>query len=140
MAPNLSLVLICSISFLFGSYTGAIIGFFSGLLLDFNQGHTIGLYAFLFMYIGLILGQFNKRFFKDNYFIAIAITGVVTFIFESIVYFFGAFAYSQAFNFGNFMTNILLSMLVNVIASVLVYPIMLKINIGVELDRNIFGR
>lgn len=140
VAPNLSLVLVCSISFLFGSEIGAIVGFFSGLLLDFNQGHTIGLYAFLFMYIGLILGQFNKRFFKDNYFIAIAITGIVTLIFESIVYFFGAFAYSQAFNFGNFITNIGLSMLVNIIASVLVYPIMLKINIGVELDRKIFGR
>ena len=138
--PNLMLVVVCGISLLFGSTIGGVVGFSTGLLLDFNQGRAIGLYAFLCMYIGIILGQFNKRFFKDNYFIAIAITGVVTFIFESIVYFFGAFAYSQAFNFGNFMTNILLSMLVNVIASVLVYPIMLKINIGVELDRNIFGR
>ena len=140
VAPNLPLVIVSSISFLFGSQTGAVVGFFSGLLLDFNQGHSIGLYAFLFMYIGLILGQFNKRFFKDNYFIAITFTGIVTGVYEIIVYIFGAFAYSQVFNFGNFITNVLLSMLVNVIAAVIVYPIMLKVNIGVELDRNIFGR
>ena len=30
VSPNLSLVLVCSISFLFGSQTGAIVGIFSG--------------------------------------------------------------------------------------------------------------
>jgi len=140
VAPNLSLVLVCSIAFLFGSQTGAIVGFFSGLLMDFNQGHTIGLYAFLFMYIGLILGQSNKRFFKDNYIVAIAFTGIATFICETLIYIFGAFAYSQEFNFGDFITNVLLSVLVNIITSIIVYPLMLKVNIGVELDRNIFGR
>lgn len=140
VAPNLSLVLVCSVAFLFGSQTGAIVGFFSGILLDFTQGHTLGLYAFLCMYIGLILGQFNKRFFKDNYLVAITFTGIATAVYETIVYIFGAFAYSQSFYFGNFIGNVLLSILVNVITSVIVYPIMLNINIGVELDRNIFGR
>lgn len=140
IAPNLLLVITCSLAFLFGGQTGFILGACSGLLLDFNQGHTIGLNAFLFMYIGLILGQFNKRFFKDNYIVAISFTGFITAIYETIIFIFGVFAYSQTFNFGNFITNVLLSMLVNVIASVIVYPIMLKINIGVELDRNIFGR
>ena len=140
VAPNLSLVLICSISFLFGSYTGAIIGFFSGLLLDFNQGHTIGLYAFLFMYIGLILGQFNKRFFKDNYIVAVVFVGVATLFFELIIYIFRILVYEQTFDFGILLLNIMLMILVNVIASIIIYPILLKVNIGVELDRNIFGR
>ena len=69
---------------------GAVIGFFSGILLDFNQGHTIGLYAFLLMYIGLILGQFNKRFFKDNYLILLIIIVIciagINIIANTIVY------------------------------------------------------
>ena len=138
--PNLMLVVVCGISFLFGSTIGGAVGFSAGLLLDFNQGRAIGLYAFLCMYIGIILGQFNKRFFKDNYFVAIGFTGITTIVYEILVYIFGAFVYSQTFAFGSFITNILLSALVNIITSVVVYPILLKINIGVELDRNIFGK
>ena len=92
------------------------------------------------MYIGMILGQSNKRFFKDNYFVAIIFTGITSAVYEVIVYIFGAFVYSQAFSFGNFITNILLSMLVNTIAAVLVYPFMLRVNIGVEVHRRIFGK
>ncbi len=140
VAPNLLLVIVCSVAFLFGSTVGGTVGFFSGLLLDLNQGRAIGLYAFLCMYIGMILGQSNKRFFKDNYFVAIIFTGITSAVYEVIVYIFGAFVYSQAFSFGNFITNILLSMLVNTIAAVLVYPFMLRVNIGVEVHRRIFGK
>ena len=140
VAPNLLLVVVCGLAFLFGSSTGGSVGFAAGLLFDLNQGRAIGLYAFLCMYIGMILGQFNKRFFKDNYIVAITFTGVATLVYELIIYIFGAFVYSQSFGFANFITNILLSVLVNVVASVMVYPILLKINIGVEIDRNIFER
>jgi len=30
--------------------------------------------------------------------------------------------------------------LVNMMASVIIYPILLKVHIGIEVDRNIFGR
>ena len=140
VAPNLMLVIVCSVSFLFGSEVGGVVGFFAGLLLDFNQGRAIGLYAFLCMYIGMALGQFNKRFFKDNYIVAVAITGLVTVVYETLVYFFGALAYFQEFNFFNFFTTIMLAALVNVIATIIVYPFILKINIGIELNKNIFGK
>jgi len=140
VAPNLLLVVVCSISFLFGSTVGGTVGFFSGLLLDFNQGRAIGLYAFLCMYIGMALGQFNKRFFKDNYVVAVAITVLVTVFYETLVYIFGAFAYFQEFNFLNFFTTIMFAALVNVITAIIVYPFILKINIGIELNKNIFGK
>ncbi len=140
VAPNLLLVVVCSVSFLFGSTIGGTVGFFSGLLLDFNQGRAIGLYAFLCMYIGMALGQFNKRFFKDNYIVAIAITGVVTVFYEILVYIFGALVYFQEFDFFNFFTTVMLAALVNVIATIIVYPFILKINIGIELNKNIFGK
>ena len=140
VAPNLLLVVVCSVSFLFGSTIGGIVGFFAGLLLDFNQGRAIGLHAFFCMYVGMLLGQFNKRFFKDNYIVAVAITGLVTIVYETLVYIFGAFAYFQEFDFLSFFTTVMLAALVNVIASIIVYPFILKINIGIELNKNIFGR
>ena len=140
IAPNLVLVVVAGLSFLFGSTVGGVVGAVLGLLLDSNQGRAIGLNAFFCMYIGVILGQFNKRFFKDNYFVAVGLTGIATAIFETLIYIFGTFAYDQVFNFGGFIINVLLSVLVNIITSIIVYPILLKINIDVELDRNIFGR
>lgn len=140
VAPNLLLVVVCSVSFLFGSTVGGTVGFFAGLLLDFNQGRAIGLYAFFCMYIGMALGQFNKRFFKDNYIVAVAITGLVTVFFETLVYIFGALAYFQKFDFLSFFTTLMLAALVNVITAVIVYPFILKINIGIELNKNIFGK
>ena len=138
--PNLFLVVTCGISFLFGSTVGAVNGFCLGLLSDFNQGRCIGLYAFLSMYIGMVLGQFNKRFFKDNYLVAIFFIGLATVFYEVVVYLFAMFAYGQDFSLMALLGKTLLIALVNMMASVIVYPILLKVHIGIEVDRNIFGR
>lgn len=140
VAPNLILVIVCGISLLFGSTVGGIVGFIAGILLDFNQGRAIGLYAFLCMYMGIVLGQFNKRFFKDNYLVAVIFIGISTFVYETVVYLFGVVVYSQTFSLAGFISNVMLSVLCNLIMAVIVYPILLKINIGVELDKNIFGK
>lgn len=140
MTPDLFLVCTCGIAFLFGSTIGGVFGFTFGVLLDIAFGRAIGLNAFLGMHIGIILGQFNKRFFKDNYIVAIAFTGITTIVFDTFIYFFRVLIYNQSFQFGAFFVNIMLAVLLNIIAAIVIYPILLKINIGVELDRNIFGR
>lgn len=140
VAPNLFLVTTCGIAFLFGSTIGGVVGFIFGLLFDLTYGRAFGLYAFLGMHIGIILGQSNKRFFKDNYIVAVTFTGFATIVFETFIYIFAIFAYNQNFDFGAYFINIMLITLANVILSIIIYPILLKINIGVELDRNIFGR
>lgn len=138
--PNLFLVVTCGISFLFGSTVGAVNGFCLGLLSDFNQGRCVGLYAFLSMYIGMVLGQFNKRFFKDNYIVAIVFIGLATIFYEFAVYIFAMFAYGQEFQLFPLLGKTLMTALLNMIASVIIYPILLKFHIGIEVDRNIFGR
>lgn len=138
--PNLFLIVTCSISFLFGSTVGGTVGFSLGILQDFYQGRAIGIYAFLCMYIGILLGSFNKRFFKDNYIVAISFIAISTIFYESVVFVFSAIAYNQSFVFSMFIWKILLITFINVIASIVIYPILLKMNIGIEIDRNIFGR
>lgn len=139
ISPNLFLVVTCGISFLFGSTTGGLCGLIFGLLQDMNMGRAIGLNGFLFMHIGIIMGQFNKRFFKDNYIVAVIFIIIATMLYELAVYIFGAFAYTQNVVIGRLVMKLLIAAFANAITSVIVYPVLLKINIGVELQRRIFG-
>lgn len=140
ITPNLFLITTCSLSFLFGSKTGGICGLIFGLFQDMNVGRAIGLNGFLYMYIGIIMGQFNKRFFKDNYIVSVIFIILASVVYETIVYTFGALAYSQGFEFSTFLIKILVICFANALTSIIVYPVLLRINIGVELHRRIFGR
>ena len=140
ISPNLFLITTCGISFLFGSKTGGTCGLILGLFQDMNIGRTIGLNGFIYMYMGIIFGQFNKRFFKDNYVVSVIFIVLATIAYEVIIYFFGALAYNQNFVFSMFLIKILIISFTNAVTSIIVYPVLLRINIGVELDRRIFGR
>ena len=131
-------LLVCSIAFLFGGTSGGAVGFFFGILLDFYYGRSIGLNALLFLYIGIILGSFNKRIFKDNYLVILIFMVFATYIYEFIVYLYGVFVYSQSVDILRFLINSSILVLINSILSFFIYPILLKINLNLELDRNIF--
>lgn len=64
--PNLLLVLTITYGYLRGRTSGLVIGFFSGLLLDCLYGSVIGLYAFIFMTIGFVVGFCKKIYFTDS--------------------------------------------------------------------------
>lgn len=136
--PNLALVVTCCIAFLFGSTSGSVVGFSLGILCDFYWGRTIGLYAMLGMYLGLVIGQFNKKFFKDNYLIVCMIMVISTVFFETIVYIFSALIYSQNIDLLRLLFKLFVAIVVNGIASIIIYPILMKINLTLEIDRSIF--
>lgn len=136
--PNLFLIVTCGVAFLFGSFSGGITGLSLGLLNDFYQGRNIGLYAILGLYFGIVLGQFNKRFFKDNYLVVLILIILSTLFYELFIYLFGVIIYSQNFDFMRLIVKLLLIMVTNIIAGIMVYPILLKVNLSFEIDRNIF--
>ena len=136
---NLLLVTTCAIAFLFGSVDGSIVGIVLGLLLDLYQGRNIGLSALVFFYLAIFIGSFNKKFFKDNYLILLILTIVATIIYETIIYLFAIFAYSQSFMILSLLRNLIISVVINIIMGAIIYPFLLKINIGFEAHRNIFN-
>lgn len=140
ISPNLFLISVCGLSFLFGSNVGGTCGLILGLLQDMNMGRAIGLNGFLYMHIGILMGQFNKRFFKDNYVVSVVFIILATLSYELIIYIFGSLAYGQNFEIGMFLVKILSISFINAVTGIIIYPILLKINIGIELDRSIFGR
>ena len=135
---NLLLVVTCAIAFLFGSVEGSIVGLILGLLLDLYQGRNIGLSSLIFFYLAIFIGGFNKKFFKDNYLILLILTVLSTIIYETVIYVFSLFAYSQSFMILYLLKNLLLVVGMNILVGALIYPFLLKINIGFEAHRNIF--
>jgi rod shape-determining protein MreD len=83
--PNLVIILIVSISLLEGRNQGAVVGFFAGLCLDAVIGVALGYHALIGMLLGILLGNINKRFFKENLFVMLICTFISTVLFESTV-------------------------------------------------------
>lgn len=135
---NLILVVTCAMAFLFGAVEGSIIGIILGLLLDLYQGRNIGLSAFILFYIAIFIGGFNKKFFKDNYLVLLILTVFSTIIYEGIIYIFSIIAYSQNFMILVLLKNLIIGIVMNIVIGAIIYPILLKLNIGFEAHRNIF--
>ena len=67
IVPNLILILTASIGFRVGRKNGLIVGFVAGLLSDIFFGNVLGLYAFIYMYLGFINGSFKKVLLQGDY-------------------------------------------------------------------------
>ncbi|MDF2987917.1 MAG: rod shape-determining protein MreD [Eubacterium sp.] len=83
--PNLIIILIVSIALLEGRSHGAAVGFFAGLCLDAVVGVALGYHALIGMLLGVLLGNINRRFFKENMIVMIICTFISTFFYESAV-------------------------------------------------------
>lgn len=66
VVPNIMLVVTISYAYLRGRTSGLMIGFTCGLMLDMMYGSVIGLYAFIFMTIGFLVGFCRKLYFTDS--------------------------------------------------------------------------
>lgn len=61
--PDTLIILVVSFALLAGSVTGALVGFFGGLIQDVLYGGSLGTNAFQYMIIGFVIGLvFNKVF------------------------------------------------------------------------------
>ena len=60
--PNTALIIVTSYALLRGSKEGAIVGGFTGLLMDIFFSKMIGLYTLLYLVIGLFFGRSQKNF------------------------------------------------------------------------------
>lgn len=66
VVPNLVLVVTISYAYLRGRTSGILIGLLCGFMLDMMYGSLIGLYGFIFMTIGFVVGFCQKLYFTDS--------------------------------------------------------------------------
>ncbi|NLI60564.1 MAG: rod shape-determining protein MreD [Clostridiales bacterium] len=69
--PDSLLSLVVSFSLVAGNPTGALVGFFGGLLQDILFGNNIGLYALQYMLVGYLIGMIYGKMYVDKFFIPI---------------------------------------------------------------------
>ena len=128
--PNLLLILVVSFALIGGSIRGAVVGLAAGLLLDISSGRAVGFYALVGMYLGLVVGIYSIRFFKENYRAAVLCVFLSTILYETFVFLWGLAIYHEPFwNHIFFMLRtIVIEGMYNGVVALLAYPFILGID------------
>lgn len=135
--PNTAIIIIVSFAIMRGSFEGALVGFFSGLIQDILFGPNIGTHALLGMYVGYFCGKVNKDFFSENYFLELALCAASVLGYECIIYVF-FFLLRGKTDFLYFFNRIILPEVVYTsFISLFIYKIMYWINNKVEAHENL---
>ena len=131
--PNTALILVTSYALLRGSKEGAVVGGFTGLLMDIFFSKMIGFYTLLYLAIGLLFGRSQKNFYRENYLLPVIFCAVSTVLFQAVLYITG-FMFRGEGNIIHFLFSILVPELVyTAIVTILVYRILFVINEWLEL-------
>ena len=131
--PNTALIIVTSYALLRGSKEGAIVGGFTGLLMDIFFSKMIGFYTLLYLAVGLLFGRSQKNFYRENYLLPIIFCAISTVLFQAVLYITG-FLFRGEGNLLYFLFSVLLPELVYMaIVTILVYRILFGINEWLEL-------
>ena len=115
-----------------GESEGLIIGFFCGLLCDIFFGEFLGFYALVLMYIGYINGKFSKIFYPEDIKLPLALI-VISDLSYGIICYVLTFMLRGRFEFTYYFTQIILpETLYTIVATLLLYPLILKVNEKLE--------
>lgn len=126
--PNLIIILIVSIALLDGRNAGAAVGFFAGLCLDAVVGVALGYQALIGMLLGILLGNINKRFFKENIFVMVICTFISTVLYESAVIV-ASYSLGLQINYVETVKGVILpEAIMNCIFGVILFFLLVRIN------------
>lgn len=127
-APNLLVILVFSIGFIYGSFTGMLCGLFSGFLLDMFYDVPYGFFILIFIFIGFLNGFFTNYFY-DDYLTLPVLLCVFSETFYNGAVFFLRYLTSGVFNFGYSFVHVFLPELIfSVMITFLLYKVFLKAN------------
>lgn len=130
--PNLMIILTSSFGFMRGEKEGLVIGFFCGLLTDIFFGSFIGFYALVLMYTGYLNGKFSRIFYPEDIKLPIALI-VTSDLSYGIICYVLTFMLRGRFQFTYYFSHIILpEALYTILATMLLYPVLLKINRKLE--------
>lgn len=132
--PNLFIILIMMIGLFMKKDFGFFFGILFGLLLDFFIGIRIGINAISFGIIGLISGELDKNFSKDNRMTVMLMTIFMTIIAEVIIYILKIFFLGNQFYLLGFIKIIFIEAIFNALLIIIFYPMFLVLGEKLEED------
>lgn len=128
IVPNLLIILTSAFGFMRGEKEGLVIGFFCGLLNDIFFGGFLGFYALLMMYIGYLNGKFCKIFYPEDIKLPLALI-VISDLSYGIICYVLTFMLRGRFQFAYYFSHIILpEALYTILITLLLYPLILKVN------------
>lgn len=126
--PNMMIILTASFGFMRGEKEGLVIGFFCGLLNDVFFGSFLGFYALVLMYIGYINGKFSRIFYPEDIKLPIALIITSDLSYGTLCYML-LFMLRGKFQFTYYFSHVILpEMLYTILATLFLYPLVLKVN------------
>ncbi|MCR4903315.1 MAG: rod shape-determining protein MreD [Butyrivibrio sp.] len=132
IVPNLLIIMTCTFGFIRGDKSGIWVGFLCGLLTDIMFGTYLGFYALIYMYIGFVVGQFSREFFRQNIILPILLIISGDFVFGFICYVL-MFLFRVRLNFPYYLLHVILpEMIYTTIVAVFLYPLLMRINNKLE--------
>lgn len=132
IVPNLLIILTSSFGFMRGEKEGLLIGFICGLLCDICYGDVAGLQALIMMYIGFLNGKFSGVFYPEDIKLPMVLIVVSDLSFCVISYIF-MFLLRGRLHFAYYFRTVILPEIVyTTVITLILYPIILKINVKLE--------
>lgn len=130
--PNLFVILALVIGLFSGRSMGATFGIIFGVSLDFFIGKSIGVSGIMLGTVGFIGGYLDKNFSKDSRITMIMMISLSTIIYELGVCVFNYFINNSQIGAIYFISTLLIELIFNVIITIIIYPIIIKLGYKIE--------
>ena len=131
--PNTALIIVTSYALLRGSREGAILGGFTGFLMDVFFSRMIGFYTLLYLGVGLLFGRSQKSFYRENYILPVIFCAVSTVLYQAILYITG-FMFRGEGNILFFLMSVLLPEIIyTAVVTIPLYRLLFAVNEWMEL-------
>ena len=132
IVPNLLIILTSAFGFMRGDKSRVWVGFFCGFLVDVFFGTYLGFYALIYMYLGFIVGKFNKIFYPENILLPLMLIISSDFIFGFICYVL-LFMFRNKYDLGYYMMNVIIPEVVYTsLVAIFLYPLLVRVNTYLE--------
>ena len=126
--PNLMVLIVCVYGFFYGEKTGAVCGFFAGMLMDIFFGEMLGLNALIIMLIGYINGGFSGLFYAEDIRLPLILITLSDATFGLMFYIF-TFLMRGKLGFGTYAMGVICpEIFYTLLVSLVVYPVLLGID------------
>ena len=135
--PNLFIIYILFIGLYLNKTAGVTYGIICGILLDFFIGKKVGISAIMLGVVGFIGGAFDKNFSKENKITIMAMTAIVTLVYEIGIYCIGFLIYRYQIEIVTFLKILAIECVYNSLLIIIMYPLMQ--NLGYKIEEEYKG-
>ena len=128
VSPNLLLIVVFVIGFLYGEKEGVLYGILAGLLMDAFYSGPFGYFTLIFGWIGFMNGFFSRYYFDEYIFLPIAMCGINEVIYNLLL-FVVRYILRRKTDFGYYVKTIILpEIMLTIIFALILYKPLLMLN------------